>query len=462
MRDRRGRSSGYALTVPNRPGLPGAALFARVCGPSFSLSMSTRLRSRLSTFALAAAVAGRVRLAGSRPLTNEGKRRGSASDHRAAEPPTKASARRASRSTAVGVPYRWGGESPSSGFDCSGLVRWAYGRVGIDLPHNSYALYSAGRTRVRESRLEPGDVLFFEGLGHVGLYLGRGRMVHAPQTGRDVEVVRSDGTNYGSRLIGARRVAASLSSSSSLARREEAPRRPAGRARACGVALRRRRRSSSPGSCRATTSPESRSTRTPSCDVERPPRFVSRGGEKLQHALDALGVDVDGTRLRGCRRLHGRLHRLPAPGRGGARDRDRRRLRPAASAAALRRARHRPRAHELAIADRAAVRAGARRLRRVVHQRDEGASARARARAAGLGGARARQAAVRGGSRAKSGRASCATRACNERCSKRSSKPRAAWGGVTVGVVDSGLPGPKGNREFFVHLVQPPGRIESR
>jgi cell wall-associated NlpC family hydrolase len=108
---------------------------------------------------------------------------------------------------AVGVPYRWGGESPETGFDCSGLVRWAYGRIGIELPHNSYALYSVGRS-VPRARMEPGDVLFFEGLGHVGLYLGRGRMVHAPQTGREVEVVRLGATNYGSRLIGARRMAA--------------------------------------------------------------------------------------------------------------------------------------------------------------------------------------------------------------------------------------------------------------
>jgi cell wall-associated NlpC family hydrolase len=54
--------------------------------------------------------------------------------------------------------------------------------------------------------MEPGDVLFFEGLGHVGLYLGRGRMVHAPQSGRNVEVVRLDEQGYGGRLIGARRV----------------------------------------------------------------------------------------------------------------------------------------------------------------------------------------------------------------------------------------------------------------
>jgi len=107
----------------------------------------------------------------------------------------------------VGVPYRWGGESPSTGFDCSGLVRWAYGQVGIDLPHSSYALYGEGR-RVSGSNLAPGDLLFFEGLGHVGLYLGRGRMVHAPQTGRDVEIVRLSGTNYGARMIGARRIVA--------------------------------------------------------------------------------------------------------------------------------------------------------------------------------------------------------------------------------------------------------------
>ena len=109
---------------------------------------------------------------------------------------------------AVGIPYRYGGESPDSGFDCSGLVRWAYGRAGLDVPHNSYALYSVGR-RIAKTRLETGDVLFFEGLGHVGLYLGEGQMVHAPYTGKRVEVIRLAETNYGQRLIGARRVAVS-------------------------------------------------------------------------------------------------------------------------------------------------------------------------------------------------------------------------------------------------------------
>ena len=106
---------------------------------------------------------------------------------------------------AVGVPYRWGGSSPASGFDCSGLVYWAYGRLGIELPHSSYALYGLGR-RVARSRMKTGDLIFFSGLGHMGLYIGRGRMVHAPQSGRLVEVVRLGSSHYGSRIVGARRI----------------------------------------------------------------------------------------------------------------------------------------------------------------------------------------------------------------------------------------------------------------
>jgi murein DD-endopeptidase len=106
---------------------------------------------------------------------------------------------------AVGVPYRWGGSSPASGFDCSGLVYWAYGKLGVELPHSSYALYDLGR-RVGRSRLKAGDLLFFYGLGHVGMYIGHGRMVHAPSSGRLVEIVKLRGSNYGGRLVGARRI----------------------------------------------------------------------------------------------------------------------------------------------------------------------------------------------------------------------------------------------------------------
>lgn len=106
---------------------------------------------------------------------------------------------------AVGVPYRWGGTSPSSGFDCSGLVYWAYGRLGVEVPHSSYALAGIGR-RIGRPHLEPGDVLIFSGYGHVGLYVGRGRMVHAPHSGALVEVVRLGRSGYASRLVTARRV----------------------------------------------------------------------------------------------------------------------------------------------------------------------------------------------------------------------------------------------------------------
>ena len=103
----------------------------------------------------------------------------------------------------VGVPYRWGGISPVTGFDCSGLVYWAYGRLGVELPHSSYALFDRGRA-VPRTRMKRGDVLFFSGLGHVGIYVGRGRMVHAPHSGSWVQVVRL--SRYGGRLVGVRRM----------------------------------------------------------------------------------------------------------------------------------------------------------------------------------------------------------------------------------------------------------------
>jgi cell wall-associated NlpC family hydrolase len=168
---------------------------------------STSPRSRVPLFALAASLVAVLAFPGTAAPGDGSPVVSVVTSERTPEPPTRAERAVLFAVDAVGVPYRWGGESPASGFDCSGLVRWAYGRVGIDLPHNSYALYGQGR-RVPEVGMEPGDILFFEGLGHVGLYLGRGKMVHAPQTGRNVEVVRLGSTNYGSRLIGARRVVA--------------------------------------------------------------------------------------------------------------------------------------------------------------------------------------------------------------------------------------------------------------
>jgi cell wall-associated NlpC family hydrolase len=103
----------------------------------------------------------------------------------------------------LGVPYRWAGASPS-GFDCSGFVMYVYGRVGVSLPHNGAQLWGVGRF-VPRNRLAPGDVVFFNGLGHVGIYIGRGRFVHSPQTGDVVKISRFSDGAYGSAYVGARR-----------------------------------------------------------------------------------------------------------------------------------------------------------------------------------------------------------------------------------------------------------------
>jgi peptidoglycan DL-endopeptidase CwlO len=110
-------------------------------------------------------------------------------DVRSAPPPTVAEVALGRALAMRGVPYVYGGSTPA-GFDCSGLVRYAYRGAGISLAHSSYAQWDAGR-RVRRRSLRPGDLVFF-GMGHVGLYVGGGRFVHAPETGRVVSVNRID------------------------------------------------------------------------------------------------------------------------------------------------------------------------------------------------------------------------------------------------------------------------------
>ena len=104
----------------------------------------------------------------------------------------------------VGVPYVWAGASPS-GFYCSGLVMYAYAQLGVSLPHSSYAMWSDGEPVPRD-QLQPGDIVFFDGLGHVGIYIGGGEFVHAPHTGTDVQVSSLDSGSYAGSYDGARRV----------------------------------------------------------------------------------------------------------------------------------------------------------------------------------------------------------------------------------------------------------------
>ncbi len=101
----------------------------------------------------------------------------------------------------LGVPYVWGGASPS-GFDCSGLVMYVYAQLGISLPHYTVSQWNATEP-ISASQMQPGDLVFFDGLGHVGIYLGGGQMVDAPHTGAVVRIESIYG--FGS-IDGARRV----------------------------------------------------------------------------------------------------------------------------------------------------------------------------------------------------------------------------------------------------------------
>lgn len=88
----------------------------------------------------------------------------------------------------VGLPYVYGGTGPD-GYDCSGLVQAAWRSAGVDLPRTTYAQAEVGQRITDRGALQPGDIMFFSGMGHNGLYAGDDQMVHAPRTGRNIEVV---------------------------------------------------------------------------------------------------------------------------------------------------------------------------------------------------------------------------------------------------------------------------------
>jgi cell wall-associated NlpC family hydrolase len=102
----------------------------------------------------------------------------------------------------LGVRYSWGGSSPSTGFDCSGLVRFVYSRFGIRLPHSSWGDLALGH-RIGRRSLRPGDLVFFYDASHVGIYVGHGRYIDAPHTGARVRISTMRGYSgyYGARRL---------------------------------------------------------------------------------------------------------------------------------------------------------------------------------------------------------------------------------------------------------------------
>jgi cell wall-associated NlpC family hydrolase len=122
----------------------------------------------------------------------------------------------------LGVPYLWAGATPG-GFDCSGLVQYVFAQLGVSLPHNTVAQWNDPRAvSVPESELQAGDLVFFNGLDHVGIYIGSGYFVDAPHTGANVRIDSLSEGWYAAKYDGAKRIVggplgSSLSSVSTVA-----------------------------------------------------------------------------------------------------------------------------------------------------------------------------------------------------------------------------------------------------
>ncbi|MFI6295486.1 C40 family peptidase [Nonomuraea sp. NPDC050790] len=92
----------------------------------------------------------------------------------------------------IGDPYRYGGTGPGA-FDCSGLVQYAWKKAGVKIPRVTHSQYARIKKKISWKSLQPGDLLFFRGRGHVGMYVGDGKMVHSPSSGKRVRIEKLGG-----------------------------------------------------------------------------------------------------------------------------------------------------------------------------------------------------------------------------------------------------------------------------
>jgi murein DD-endopeptidase len=115
--------------------------------------------------------------------------------------------------TLVGIPYRWGGDSPEEGFDCSGLTWYTYAHAGVSLPRSAREQYRLLLPVARE-QVRPGDLVFFRpppGRGwHVGIYVGDNLFIHAPSTGKTVRYTSLTNPYWQAAYLGAGRIPAAL------------------------------------------------------------------------------------------------------------------------------------------------------------------------------------------------------------------------------------------------------------
>lgn len=110
----------------------------------------------------------------------------------------------------MGIPYKWGGATPETGFDCSGFVQFVFRQTtGLVLPRSSFDQVRHG-VSVAQDELQPGDLVFFNTMraqfSHVGIYIGENRFIHAPSRGKSVEIVDITNAYWQKRYNGARRV----------------------------------------------------------------------------------------------------------------------------------------------------------------------------------------------------------------------------------------------------------------
>jgi cell wall-associated NlpC family hydrolase len=164
-----------AASASAAPGTPASTTVSTVATPISTVA--TPVTTSVTTVNAQAAVRTSVK---------------SSKSSKAARQRTKAGKALAVAKKQIGDPYRYGGTGPGS-FDCSGLVQFAWKKAGVKIPRVTNSQFAGIRKKVSYRHLKPGDLMFFRGFGHVGMYVGNGKMIHSPRTGERVRIEKLSG-----------------------------------------------------------------------------------------------------------------------------------------------------------------------------------------------------------------------------------------------------------------------------